>query len=199
MIESRILCQLGRVALCVLAISLSIPPGLAAGDPNEAWASLVTGGHVALIRHGNAPPGYGGDPPGFKIDDCKTQRNLDELGREHARALGEAFRNHGVRVDRILSSPWCRCLETAELMRVGPVQRSWTIAPITGRNPERLPPLKEMISKWSGPGTLVLVTHGFTIQALIGSVPQQAQTVVLKPTPGSGWGAQVVGTIATPR
>ena len=71
MTESRILCQLGRVALCVLAISLSITPGLAADDSKEAWAALVKGGHVALIRHGNAPPGYGGDPPGFKIDDCK--------------------------------------------------------------------------------------------------------------------------------
>lgn len=104
MIESRIPCQFGRVAPCVLAISLIITPGLAADDSKEAWAALVKGGHVAVIRHGNAPPGYGGDPPGFKIDDCKTQRNLDELGREQARALGEAFRNHGVRVDRILSS-----------------------------------------------------------------------------------------------
>lgn len=58
-----------------------------------------------LIRHGNAPPGYGGDPPGFKIDDCRTQRNLDEVGRQESRALGEALRKHGVRVDRTLSSP----------------------------------------------------------------------------------------------
>jgi phosphohistidine phosphatase SixA len=186
------------LAFAILVLSLTITSPAAAQDA-AAWAALAGGGHVALIRHGNAPPGHGGDPPGFKIDDCATQRNLDDVGRAEARALGEAFRQHGVRVDEIHASPWCRCLETAELMRVGPVQRSWTIAPITGRNPERLPPLKEMISKWSGPGTLVLVTHGFTIQALIGSVPQQAQTVVLKPTPGSGWGAQVVGTIATPR
>ena len=101
----------------------------AAGDANEAWAALVKGGHVALIRHGNAPPGYGGDPPGFKIDDCKTQRNLDEQGRGEARALGEAFRSHGVRVDRILSSPWCRCLETARLMAVGSVETSWALVP----------------------------------------------------------------------
>ena len=86
-------------------MSLSIAPGVAADDSKDAWAALVKGGHVVLIRHGNAPPGYGGDPPGFKIDDCTTQRNLDELGREQARALGGAFRNHGVRVDRILSSP----------------------------------------------------------------------------------------------
>jgi hypothetical protein len=73
--------------------------------------ALVKGGHVAVIRHGNAPPGYGGAPPGLRFDDCKTQRNLDDIGRGQARALGEAFRNHGVRVDRIVSSPVCRCLE----------------------------------------------------------------------------------------
>ena len=175
----------------MLALSLTVASPAAAQDAATLWAALAAGGHVALIRHANAPPGYG-EPSGFKIDDCKTQRNLDDVGRAEARALGEAFRQHAVRVDEIRSSPWCRCLETAELMRLGAVQRSWTIAPITERNPERLPPLREMIAKWSGPGTLVLVTHGFTIRALIGSVPEQAQTVVLKPTPGSGWGAQVL-------
>ena len=77
--------------------------------------ALARGGHVALIRHGNAPPGYGGDPPGFRFDDCKTQRNLDDVGRGQARALGEAFRKHGVRVDRIVSSPMCLCIETGQL------------------------------------------------------------------------------------
>src|SRR3989442_12327669 len=97
-----------------------IAPALAADDSKEAWAALVNGGHVALIRHGNAPPGYGGDPPGFKIDDCKTQRNLDEKRRQQAKALGEAFRNHGVRGDRNRSPPWGPVLGKAPLMAVCP-------------------------------------------------------------------------------
>ena len=200
MIESRILCQFGRIAPCVLAISLIITSGLAADDSKEAWAALVKGGHVALIRHGNAPPGYGGDPPGFKIDDCKTQRNLDELGREEARALGEAFRNQGVRVDRILSSPWCRCLETARLMGVGPVETSWALVPDREPSvPLRLLELKEIVFAWRGPGTLVLVTHAFTVRALMGFLPIQGETVVLKPGSGSQAGADLVGLIAAPR
>jgi broad specificity phosphatase PhoE len=198
-VESRILCHVGRVAPCVLAISLIITPGLAADDSKEAWAALVKGGHVAVIRHGNAPPGYGGDPPGFKIDDCKTQRNLDELGREQARALGEAFRNHGVRVDRILSSPWCRCLETARLMAVGPVETSWALVP--GTEPSvrvRLLELKEIVSAWRGPGTLVLVTHAVTVRALMGFLPIQGETVVLKPGSGNA-SADLVGLIAAPQ
>ena len=66
--------RIGRLAVCLLALSLVITPDVAADDSKEAWAALAKGGHVALIRHGNAPPGYGGDPPGFTIDDCQTNR-----------------------------------------------------------------------------------------------------------------------------
>ena len=200
MIESRTVRRFGRLASAALVLSLIVVPAWAADDSEEAWAALVKGGHVALIRHGNAPPGYGGDPPGFRFDDCKTQRNLDEAGREQARALGEAFRNHGVRVDRILSWPVCRCLDTARLMAVGPVESSWALVPDRGPSaPVRFPELKEMVSSWRGPGTLVLVTHGFTAERLIGIVPGQGETVVLKPAPGSGRGADLVGRISAPQ
>ena len=158
MIESRMVRQFGRLASAVLAMLLIIVPAVAADDSKEAWAALVNGGHVALIRHGNAPPGYGGDPPGFRFDDCKTQQNLDDIGREQAKALGEAFRKQGVRVDRIVSSP-----------------------------------------VWRGLGTLVLVTHALTVGPLTGFLPEQAETVVLKPTPESPRGGSLVGRIAPPQ
>jgi len=172
-----------------------ITPDLAADDSNEAWAALVKGGHVAVIRHANAPPGYGGDPPGFRFDDCKTQRNLDDIGREQARALGEAFREHGVRVDRIVSSPVCRCLETGQLMAVGSVETSLALLPDTVRVLE----LKELVSSWRGPGTLVLVTHGLAFGRLTRSFLEQAETVVLQPTPGNPQGGNLVGRIAPPQ
>jgi hypothetical protein len=143
MIAPRIPRQVGQLAPSVLAIFLIVTPGLAGDDSNEAWAALVKGGHVAVIRHGNAPPGYGGDPPGFRFDDCKTQRNLDDMGREQARALGEAFRKHGVRVDRIMASPVCRCQETGQLMAVGSVETSWDLLPDRGPTPVRFLALKE--------------------------------------------------------
>ena len=202
MTTSRVLCLIARLASCLLSLSsFGITPGLAAGDSEEAWAALVKGGHVALIRHGNAPPGYGGDPPGFKIDDCKTQRNLDEQGRGEARALGEAFRNRGVRVDRILSSPWCRCLETARLMELGPVESVMAVAS-SDRSPEslqRLVVLKQIIADWRGPGTLVVVTHAFTVRALVGIMPEQAEAVVVRPRLDDEAGLEVVGRISTPR
>jgi phosphohistidine phosphatase SixA len=190
--------QFGRLVIG-LAILLAVTSSLAAEDSTEVWAALVQGGHVAVIRHGNAPPGYGGDPPGFRFDDCKTQRNLDEVGREQGRALGEAFRKHGVRVDRIVSSPVCRCLETGRLMAVGSVETSWALLPDMGPSPVRFLELKEMVSSWRGPGTLVLVTHALTVGPLTGFLPEQAEMVVLKPTPGSPKGGSLVGRIAPPR
>jgi len=171
----------------------------AAADAEPAWAALVSGGHVALIRHANAPPGYGGDPPGFRLDDCKTQRNLDEIGRQQARALGEAFRRHGVRVDRILSSPVCRCVDTAELMAVGEVEKSMALLPDRGEPRVRLQELKAIVSGWRGPGTLVLVTHGFTISPLLRTYLEQAEALVLKPVTGSEAVADIVGRIPTPQ
>jgi phosphohistidine phosphatase SixA len=193
---------------CVLAAllaSLVFAPAGAAQDSEGIWAALVEGGHVALVRHGNAPGpslGQGGDPPGFRVDDCATQRNLDELGRAQARALGEALRSRGVRVDRIQSSPWCRCMETARLMAVGQVEISRALVPATDRNPNApaaLAALKDMVANWRGPGTLVLVTHGLTVRALTRIVPGQAEIVVLKPTPGSGSEARMVGRIGPPQ
>lgn len=199
MIGARIRRQLGQLAPSVLAVLLIITPGVAADDSNEAWAALVKGGHVAVIRHGNAPPGYGGDPPGFRLDDCKTQRNLDDIGREQARALGEAFRKHGVRVDRIVSSPVCRCLETGQLMAIGSVETSLALLPDTGPSPVRFLGLKEIVSSWRGPGTLVLVTHALTVRPLTGFLPEQAETVVLRPAPANPRGGSLVGRIAPPR
>lgn len=185
-----------RLGLATFVVWLLALPVAAAGDSPAAWAALVTGGHVALIRHGNAPPGYG-DPPGFKIDDCATQRNLDERGRAQARALGEAFRQHAVRADRILSSPWCRCLETARLMGLGLVDGTWAVA-ASERSPERLVAMRQMLASWRGPGTLVVVTHALTVQALVGIMPGQAETVVVRPRPGSEAGVEVVGRIRVP-
>jgi len=195
---------LGRLALIALALFPAAGSALAAdeqqpGDEQQAWAALAGGGHIALIRHGNAPPGFGGDPPGFRIDDCKTQRNLDDKGRAQGKALGDAFRSHGVSVDRILSSLVCRCMDTASLMAVGNVESSWALVPDRDPSRPRFRELKEIVSNWRGPGTLVLVSHGFTIEPLTGIMPDQAEVVVLRPTPGIGNGASVVGRIPAPR
>jgi phosphohistidine phosphatase SixA len=199
MTRARFAATAGLVAAALLsAISLGATGDVAADDARAAWAALAQGGHVAVIRHGNAPPGHGGDPPGFKIEDCATQRNLDERGREQAQALGKAFREQGVKVDRVVSSPWCRCVDTARLMSVGEVETSWVLVPDMGSSTPRLARLQEIVSGWRGPGTLVLVTHALTVRPLAGILPAQAETVVLRPAPGDPRGGIVVGRIAPP-
>ena len=185
-----------KLAFCALALLAAAPA--VAQDSAAAWAALAKGGHVALIRHANAPGT--GDPQGFSIEDCKTQRNLDDLGRAQARSLGDAFRSRKVSTGRIVSSPWCRCVDTARLMAVGNVETSMSLLPDRDPgNPVRRTELKEMISSWRGPGTLVLLTHGFTIQALFGFIPGSAETVVVKPRQGSNAGGDLVGRIPTPQ
>ena len=105
------------VFLCLL-----LPLSAAAQtQPDEAalWAALRAGGHVALIRHALAPGT--GDPAGFRVDDCATQRNLSPTGRAQARAIGERFRANGIDTAAVLSSQWCRCLDTARELALGEI------------------------------------------------------------------------------
>ena len=111
--------------------------------------------------------------------------------------LLQPVRQHGVRADKILSSPWCRCLETARLMMLGPVDGTWAVA-ACDKSPERLAALRRMLANWRGPGTLVVVTHALTVQALVGIMPGQAETVVVRPKLGKEPGVEVVGGIPVP-
>ena len=165
-----------------LALSLiAAPRGRPLMIPGNAWAALVNGSHVALIRHGNAPPGYG-DPPGFKIDDCATQRNMDERdGRKPGRSA---------RPSASTACPWTRSSPRpgaaawrGRLMALGPSTCMAVAA--SERSPERLVAMKEMLAAWRGPGTLVLVTHALTVHALVGIMPGQAETVVVRPELGN--------------
>ena len=97
--------------LGLLALVLCQP--LAQAD-EALWRLLAKGGQVLVIRHGLTTPGVG-DPAGFRLEDCATQRNLSDEGREEARMLGAAFKARKVPLGEILASPWCRCVETARL------------------------------------------------------------------------------------
>jgi phosphohistidine phosphatase SixA len=166
-----------------------------AHQDSAVWEALRTGGKVALIRHALAPGT--GDPPNFVLDDCSTQRNLSEEGRAQARRLGEAFREHGVTVDRVLSSGWCRCIETAALAfgagEAWPPLNSFFSDASTA--PAQTEEARARIAAWQGPGTLVMVTHQVNITALTGIVPTSGEIIVLAPEPSAGAGFLVLGRI----
>ena len=78
----------------------------------QNWKPAQEGNKVILIRHSLAPGG--GDPTGFKIDDCKTQRNLNRTGIIQSKKIGKLFKKNKVPIDQVLSSQWCRCKDTAK-------------------------------------------------------------------------------------
>ena len=161
-----------------LALFLALVSGTALAD-EKLWALLRTGGQVVLIRHAVTTPGAG-DPPGFRLDECSTQRNLTDEGREHARRIGEEWRKRAIAVERVLSSPWCRCVETAQLA-FGKAQRSDALGNLFGRteNRERQVAQLRKIAAETPKANLVLVTHGSTIAALTGINPGTGEMVIL--------------------
>jgi phosphohistidine phosphatase SixA len=174
--------QAWRALLVVLPLLWA---GLVQAD-EETWALLKKGGQVVLIRHGLTDPGVG-DPPGFALDDCKTQRNLSDRGRQEAQRLGEAFRTRGIPFARVLSSPWCRCVETARIA-FGVAQTNAALSNLFehAQNRERqIAAFRELVAKAPPKSNLILVTHGSTTLAFTGVSPATAEMVVLTPS-GNG-------------
>jgi phosphohistidine phosphatase SixA len=161
------------------------PPPAGAADDDRLWSLLKGGGQIVLIRHASTVPGVG-DPPGFRVEDCATQRNLSEAGREEARRIGAAFRQRGVPVGQVLSSRWCRCLETARLAfgSVEPWPALDSFFADRSREPEQTRAVRERAGQPAGPGNLILVTHQVNITALTGIVPSQGELVILTPRDG---------------
>ena len=155
----------------------------ATGSADEAlWSLLKQGGQVVLIRHTITTPGAG-DPPGMRLEQCATQRNLSDEGRRHARRIGAAFRSRGIPVERVLSSPWCRCLETARLA-FGDAEVANALGNLFGRPQNRQKQVEEMKGLVSEPrrgANRVLVSHGSTIVALTGVSPGTGEMVVVTP------------------
>ncbi len=183
---------LGAVALAAAVLAM---PEAARASTDAAWAALKAGGHVLIVRHAQTVPGIG-DPPGFRVDDCATQRNLSEAGRAQAKAMGERLAAAGVRVEEALSSAWCRCLDTARIAfgRATPYEPLNSFFESRATEPRQTAALRERVRAWRGPGTLALVTHQVNITALTGEVPAMGEAVVL--APGGPSGFALVGRIA---
>ena len=163
------------------------------------WQKLQEGRYTVLIRHAVAP-GVG-DPANFRIEDCSTQRNLNEPSREQSRRLGKAFRSSGIPVGEVRSSQWCRCLETAQLAfgRADPWPalnsnyHPGTQAENAGRNRAVI---AEIVANPPRGGNRILVTHNFNIRDLTGVSTASAEIVVVEPEVA---GLRVVGTLPVPK
>ena len=140
--------------------------------------------HVLLMRHANAP-GVG-DPAGYKLQDCKTQRNLDARGREQAQKTGQWLRSQGVGNALVFSSAWCRCKETAENLAFGtPVPEASLNSFFDNmrQGPQSNLNLQKFIAnqlKTKGDKALVLVTHQVNITEFTGETVGTGDMVLAK-------------------
>ena len=180
-----------RSLAVTLGCALTALSSLAA-DP---WVELAKPGAIVLFRHATAP-GVG-DPPGFKADDCATQRNLDERGRAEARRLGEQFTRRKIPVGAVLTSQWCRTRETAQLAfgslpREEPAFNSF-FQQSSDTSATQTAQARAVLARWKGPGALVVVTHQVNISALTGVGAASAEGVVVRV--GADGSLQKVATI----
>jgi phosphohistidine phosphatase SixA len=149
-------------------------------DEDALWQKLRSGGVTVLMRHAATVPGIG-DPPNFSLGECATQRNLSEAGRRQARAIGAAFRQHGVNPGAVWSSRWCRCLDTAKLA-FGRAQSELALDSMfnddAAASNAKLRDLRTRLAARRETTPLVLVTHDVNIRALTGASLAQGEMVL---------------------
>ena len=163
------------IVLCAVSVSVA--------RAESVWDALRAPGSVVVLRHSYAPGGF--DPPDAKLEDCSTQRNLDESGRAQARRIGEAFRTNAIAVGMVLSSPRCRCLDTARLAfgQAQPLGVLQGALNDTELRRQRLAETRKVIDAHHAGAPLVLVTHGSVVTDLTGLNIRMGEFVVLRRAP----------------
>jgi phosphohistidine phosphatase SixA len=173
MIQRRRLLGAGLGSLALTAVA----------QPGDPLAPLRAGGVVFAMRHALAPGTF--DPPGFTLADCRSQRNLSDEGRAQARRIGERLKAAALRPARVRSSPWCRCLDTAELA-FGSAERWAALGSPAGSNEatnaDHLAELRRALTTASAQAGRfeVWVTHNFVLSALAGSSASVGEGLLLR-------------------
>ncbi|WP_413167548.1 histidine phosphatase family protein [Capilliphycus salinus ALCB114379] len=150
----------------------------------DIWEQMRQGrGYVVAMRHAQTVAGTG-DPPGFELDNCATQRNLSQAGREQATRIGEIFRARQIPIHQVLSSQYCRCLDTAELLNLGEVEQfpalNSTFEDRTNEAEQIAQTRQQIVNHQNTSGVIIMVSHFANIQALVGVGLSQADSVVVK-------------------
>ena len=152
------------------------------------------GNKVILIRHSLAP-GVG-DPAGFKVEDCKTQRNLNKAGIEQSKKIGKLFIDNKIPIDIVLSSQWCRCKDTAhyafgKFKEFTPLNSTFS-EPYNKNEVRQVRKIEKYLRNWEGGGkNLILITHYSIITTITDATPSSGEIVI------ADINLNVIGTIKT--
>ena len=163
-----------------LLILLSFNISVKANSNDEIQSLLKEGKKLIFIRHAIAPGG--GDPLDFDILKCETQRNLSIEGIEQSKNIGKFFSENNIKIDKVLSSEWCRCKQTAQhafdKYETKSFLNSFFSAKFASNKNKQIYDLKKYINEWSGDNNLVLVTHYVTIQEVLNVTSSSGELII---------------------
>ena len=162
----------------VIFISLITP--IKADLNKNLMNQLKDGGKLIFIRHAYAPGS--GDPANFNLNDCSTQRNLSEEGRNQAKLIGEFFIKNKIEIDKVLSSEWCRCKETAKIafrnFSTNSFLNSFYSLKYAKNKDKQVIALNDYIKNFKSKKNLILVTHYVLISEVLNYGPSSGEIVV---------------------
>ena len=173
----------------IIFISLITP--IKADSNKNLLNQLEDGGKLIFIRHAYAPGT--GDPNNFNLNDCSTQRNLNEDGRKQAKGIGEFFRKNKIKIDIVLSSEWCRCKETADIAfnnySTNKFLNSFYNSKYAKNKDKQVKALNNYVKKFKSDKNLILITHYVLITEVLNYSPSSGEIVV------SDKNFNIVGTV----
>ena len=162
----------------IIFISLTTP--IKADLEKKLLNQLEDGGKLIFIRHAYAPGN--GDPNNFNLNDCSTQRNLSKEGREQAKYIGKFFKKNNIQIDKVLSSEWCRCKETAKIafedFSTNNFLNSFYSSKYAKNKDKQIRALNDYINKFQSDKNLILVTHYVLISEVLNYAPSSGEIVV---------------------
>ena len=160
---------------------------------NTVVSLLKEEGKIIFIRHSIAPGG--GDPENFSLNDCTTQRNLNDEGINQSKLIGEFFTQNSIQIDQVFSSEWCRCKDTAkhafQNFKIFDALNSFFSSKFAQNEDGQIKDLKGYIQNWKSQKNLVLVTHYVVISSMLNIAVGSGEIVIVDKN------YNVIGTIET--
>ena len=164
----------------LIIIFISLTTSIKADLNKNLLNQLDDGGKLIFIRHAYAPGG--GDPQNFNLNDCSTQRNLNNEGRKQAQYIGEFFKKNEIKIDKVLSSEWCRCKETARIafknFYTNSFLNSFYSSKYAKNKDKQIKMLNNYVKKFKSDKNLILVTHYVLISEVLNYAPSSGEIVV---------------------
>ena len=161
-------------------IFISLTNSVKADLDKNLVSELEDGGKLIFIRHAYAPGG--GDPNNFNLNDCSTQRNLSNEGKNQAKNIGKFFKKNKIKIDKVISSEWCRCKDTSSLafgsFETKNFLNSFYSSKFAKNKKSQMLDLTKYIKNFKSKKNLVLVTHYVVIFEILNLTTTSCEIVI---------------------